>query len=156
VSERLQRLDQIFPRYPIYFVTTCTAKRRLLLANEVIHRAFESFASQGEVHGAFVGRYVLMPDHLHLFVALNDERISISQWTKALKGALSKSLRLAGHSAPHWQKGFFDHILRSSESYEEKWNYVHDNPVRAGLVADATAWPYAGEIHPLDVRDEAL
>jgi hypothetical protein len=32
----------------------------------------------------------------------------------------------------------FEHVLRSSESYTEKWNYVLDNPVRAGL-ADAPA-----------------
>jgi hypothetical protein len=32
---------------------------------------------------------------------------------------------------------FFDHLLRSNESYSEKWNYVFDNPVRAGLVSKA-------------------
>ena len=47
---------------------------------------------------------------------------------------------------PHWQKGFFDHVIRSEESYEQKWVYVRDNPVRAGLVRSAEDWPYAGEI----------
>jgi hypothetical protein len=49
-----------------------------------------------------------------------------------------------------WQRGFFDHILRSEESYRQKWNYVRDNPVRAGLVANANDWPYAGEIITID------
>ncbi len=31
-----------------------------------------------------------------------------------------KTLRLHGIAAPHWQKDFFDHVLRSEESYEEK------------------------------------
>jgi hypothetical protein len=44
---------------------------------------------------------------------------------------------------------FFDHILRSSESYSEKWNYVRDNPVRAGLVANADDWPWQGQIEEL-------
>jgi hypothetical protein len=44
---------------------------------------------------------------------------------------------------------FFDHVLRSSESYSEKWNYVRDNPVRAGLVSNAGEWHYAGEIETL-------
>ena len=48
-----------------------------------------------------------------------------------------------------WQREFFDHVLRSSESYSEKWNYVRDNPVRAGLVALADDWPYAGDIEML-------
>jgi len=40
--------------------------------------------------------------------------------------------------------------LRSSESYVDKWNYVHENPVRAGLVETAEAWRYAGEIGIID------
>ena len=48
-----------------------------------------------------------------------------------------------------WQREFFDHVLRSAESYGEKWNYVRSNPVRAGLVLAADDWPYAGEIETL-------
>jgi hypothetical protein len=48
-----------------------------------------------------------------------------------------------------WQREFFDQMLRSSESYSEKWNYVFENPVRAGLVTRAEDWPYAGEIEIL-------
>jgi hypothetical protein len=53
---------------------------------------------------------------------------------------------------PHWQKGFFDHLIRNSESYAQKWEYVRENPVRAGLVKHADAWPYQGEL----VRLEAM
>jgi putative transposase len=72
---------------------------------------------------------------------------------KALKGTLSLKLRTDGHARPYWQKGFFDHVLRSSDSYLEKWNYVRENPVRASLVADWTAWPYLGEICDLEFRE---
>ena len=65
---------------------------------------------------------------------------------KALKGSLSKAVRERGHAAPHWQKGFFDYLVRSERSYEEKWVYVRENPVRAGLVSRADDWPYQGEI----------
>jgi putative transposase len=41
--------------------------------------------------------------------------------------------------------------LRSSESYSGKWNYVRDNPVRAGLIASADDWPYFGTIEDLYV-----
>jgi hypothetical protein len=40
--------------------------------------------------------------------------------------------------------------LRSEESYAQKWGYVRDNPLRAGLVANADDWPYAGEIITID------
>lgn len=170
MTERLKRLDRIFPRHPVYFVTLCAAKRQPRLANPRIHDVFRDFANRGEDFGAFVGPYVLMPDHIHLFIALDDERTNLSKWIKAMKGTLTKVLRdraqgvdgrrpplqAAGKSSAQWQKGFFDHILRSSESYTEKWNYVRENPVRAGLVASADDWPYAGEIHRLDVRDIPL
>ena len=41
-------------------------------------------------------------------------------------------------------------ILRSDESYADKWNYVRENPVRAGLFRDASEWPYQGEIVVID------
>lgn len=71
---------------------------------------------------------------------------------KSLKNSLSKTLRGSDVPAPHWQKGFFDHVLRSEESYSEKWLYVAENPVRKQLSASPEAWPYHGEIYPLAVR----
>jgi hypothetical protein len=65
-----------------------------------------------------------------------------------LKQALAKHIAPPDKS-PIWQRGFFDHVLRSDESYAEKWNYVRANPVRAGLVNDPD-WPYAGEIVVID------
>jgi hypothetical protein len=55
-------------------------------------------------------------------------------------------LREIGGVAPAWQPEFFDHLLRSNESKREKWTYVRENPVRAGLVIVAEDWPYAGSI----------
>lgn len=54
-------------------------------------------------------------------------------------------------NAPYWQERFFDHVMRSRESYEQKWLYVRDNPVRAGLVGNWSDWPYQGEINPLSL-----
>jgi hypothetical protein len=71
---------------------------------------------------------------------------------KSLKNSLSKIMRQQEIPAPHWQKGFFDHVLRSSESYDEKWQYVLQNPVRAELVSRNEDWPYQEEIHSLEVR----
>jgi hypothetical protein len=40
------------------------------------------------------------------------------------------------------KKVVFDHLLRSDESLSEKWAYLRQNPVRAGLVVNADGWPY--------------
>lgn len=146
---RLHRLDQLFTDQPLYFVTACTAARKKILANTEIHEAFVIFARQAEGYGVYVGRYVIMPDHLHLFAALSVRDVSLSSWLKSLKNALSKSLRARNVVAPHWQKGFFDHVLRSNESYAAKWEYVRLNPIRGGLVRTPDEWPYQGQIQRL-------
>jgi putative transposase len=154
VKQRLRRLDRLYLRSPIHFVTACTAARRHILSNPDVHVAFTKFAERGSDHGAWIGRYVLMPDHLHAFVALDDERLDLSTWMKSLKNMLSKTLREIGVPTPHWQKGFFDHVLRTEESASSKWNYVRDNPVRAGLVRNWEEWPYSRECHQLEYKSE--
>ena len=154
--ERLRRLEQVFDRVPIYFVTTCTSERRAVLACDAVHDALKCFAASGPDQGGWIGAYVLMPDHLHLFVALDETQTNLSKWMKALKAALSAALRANGHSPPYWQKGFFDHVLRSDESYSAKWDYVRDNPVRAARVSEPSEWPYLGQIFDLDYRRDRV
>jgi putative transposase len=153
--KRLRRLDRIFAHTPIYFVTTCTDNRHQILACESVHQTFVVFAKEGPRRGAWLGAYVIMPDHLHAFVGLDDQEITLARWMKSLKNTLSKALRLKGVAAPHWQKDFFDHVLRSEESYEEKWHYVRENPVRAGLVKHWEGWPFRGEIFDLEYRPQS-
>jgi REP element-mobilizing transposase RayT len=152
MPERLGRLKQLWERHPIYFVTAGTAERKALLARAPVHESFRSFGKNAPAHGAWLGAYVIMPDHLHLFIALDDELMTLSRWMKSLKNTISKSLRDANVPSPHWQKGFFDHVLRSGESYSQKWEYVRENPVRAGLVSRWEDWPYLGEMHELEYR----
>ena len=146
---RLHRLERVFVHSPIYFVTGCTTNRSEILAKGSIHEAFRKFSELGPTHGTWVGAYVVMPDHFHLFVRVDADIINLAKWLKSLKNTLSKVLRSEGIATPHWQKTFFDHVLRSGESYTQKWNYVRDNPVRAVLVAKWEDWPFAGEIFPV-------
>jgi putative transposase len=128
---RLRRLDEIFVEGPIFFVTFCTLDRKSLLANTTIHDSFRNFGLNARERDNLVGRYVIMPDHLHFFVALRYPE-TLSMWVKSLKNSLSKTLKTMGQPAPHWQKDFFDHVLRSEESFGSKWDYIQENPVRAG------------------------
>ncbi len=68
----------------------------------------------------------------------------------ALKQALARAAKVSRAKTQLWKEGFFDHVLRSDESYSQKWNYVRENPARAGLVNSAEDWPYQGEIVYID------
>src|SRR6266480_3149273 len=146
IKRRPPRLDLVYADQPVYFVTFCTRNRKeipsLDLAKVAVewhrHRAVEEFNTA-------LGRYVIMPDHVHLFVRVDVESL-LSQWVGGLKRAMS----VAVSTTRLWQPGFFDHVLRSDEAYSEKWEYVRENPVRAGLAEAADDWPYQGEIVLID------
>jgi putative transposase len=70
----------------------------------------------------------------------------VGMWKSVSSRTLGRRLGLDGHV---WQAEYFDRFLRSGESYSEKWEYVEQNPVRAGLVANAVDWPFKGQIHEL-------
>jgi len=125
----------------LYFVTFNTHHRKKLLANAPVHRCFIEFAESGKQRGMAIGRYVIMPIHIHLF-ARGSYDFPLTQWMRLLKRNLSKAISAP---PPHWQKGFFDHLIRHGESYAQKWEYVCQNPVRAGLVKHHEDWPWQGE-----------
>ena len=80
-----------------------------------------------------------MPDHVHLLLTpLRDEGgwpYGLPSILKRIKGTSARSVnRLAASSGPVWQEESFDHVSRSNESFEEKLEYIRQNPVRRGLV----------------------
>ena len=156
MPERLRRLDYTFQRLPIYFVTACAPERRRILNHVDVQARLIEFGRAGSNRGAWLGAYVLMPDHFHAFVIIDDTRLSLSIWMKSLKNSLSKTLRALRVPPPHWEKVFFDHILRSDESYSAKWHYVRENPVRARLANEWRDWPFIGEIFDLEFPNDRL
>ncbi|HSP45017.1 MAG TPA: transposase [Chthoniobacterales bacterium] len=105
-----------FVRPAFYFVTFNTHERLRLLAQKEIHEAFCSFCVRAEEYNVAVGRYVIMPDHIHLFVVMPEVGITLSEWIHALRTVIGKTLLRLGHQKPRWQEGSFDHVLRSAES----------------------------------------
>ena len=149
-ARRPLRLDRVFDPSPLYFITFNTHDRIRFLACDRVHCVFVRFAQRAaDDFNIAVGRYVIMPDHMHLFVR-GDAAFKLGSWIGVLKQALARAANLPSRNGRVWQEGFFDHLLRSDESYAQKWNYVRENPVRAGLVKSAEEWPYQGEIVYID------
>ncbi len=129
----------------ILFVTFCTLNRRPLssAAREVvlchcIHDDKKKFV----LHAAIV-----MPDHVHLMLTpLRDERgypYPLSAILKSIKGTSARDIKkLTGRIGPVWQEESFDHVLRSKESFQEKVEYIRQNPVRRGLVKNPEDYPW--------------
>jgi REP-associated tyrosine transposase len=144
MHRHLRRLERVWIDWPIYFVTTCTFNRRpILTATEIANILIEEWKAAHSSHGWAVGRYVIMPDHVHLFCSAEMDAKPLPKFVQAWKQWTSKRItRELDVTGPVWQEQFFDHVLRSSESYRQKWDYFRQNPARAGLVAAADDWPW--------------
>lgn len=148
-QRHLRRLTEVWQKQPVYFITACTANRQPVLACDTVHKIFrDEWKCLTQRHGWAVGRYVIMPDHVHFFAmpliaSGKPMSVTIGRWKEWTAKRTMAALRF---HPPFWQPEFFDHLLRSSESRSEKWAYVRENPVRAGLAIRAEDWPYAGTI----------
>jgi putative transposase len=151
MHKHLRRLERIWVDWPIYFITTCTSKRRSILASkEVAKILVDEWRNAHDRHGWAIGRYVILPDHVHFFCSAELDARTLPTFMQAWKQWTSKRMaRELKFSGNIWQEEFFDHVLRSSESYSQKWDYVKENPVRAGFVASSDQWPWQGEVESL-------
>jgi putative transposase len=130
----------------IIFVTTCTAQRRQILASPLTHEAV--VCAWRAASTWLVGRYVIMPDHIHLFCASNGlDAPSLERWMRYWKSVATRNM--GERSSAIWQRHHWDRQLRSGESYSDKWEYVRNNPVRHRYVGDADDWPYQVELNEL-------
>lgn len=86
-----------------------------------------------------------MPDHLHLILCGQYEW---SDAKKAVDEFKAKTGLWLGKHRPgvEWQDGYHDHIIRRGEDWRRQVFYVFNNPVRQGLVTDASAWPFTSTI----------
>ena len=122
----------------------CTKDRHPWLACEEAHSLLFKIWRQADTW--LTGRYIVMPNHLHLFTAPRDLRFTIEEWLQYWKSQFSK---MHNHTDWIWQSKAFHHRLRRSESYSQKWLYTRENPVRAGLVLNTESWPYQGGVFDL-------
>ena len=128
----------------IVFDTVCIKDRRPWLANAEVHELLRQVWTDASAWA--VGRYIIMPDHIHLFAGATANAVEFKNWVKYWKSQFSKQHKTEGH---RWQTDDWDTRMRSVEQYEQKWHYVRFNPVRHKLVERSEDWPFQGILHEL-------
>jgi REP element-mobilizing transposase RayT len=132
----------------VYFITFCVEDRMPVLATPSSFDALNTAVSK--LRDWWVVAAVMMPDHIHLLAAPKERDLDVGNLSASLKRWIRQSMQADWQ----WQPGSFDRLLRSNESAAEKWEYMRQNPVRAGLVIDWQEWPYSIGFH--DPRDPSL
>lgn len=119
----------------IYHVTTVTLGRRAVFADWVRGRkvvaALQSVANEGKADTLC---FVVMPDHLHWLLSL--QQGTLSEVVRLVKGRSARAC-----DGRLWQPNYHDHALRKEEDLQATARYIVANPLRAGLVRRLGDYP---------------
>ena len=128
----------------IVFLTVCTLNRTRWLADRRIER--DLIASWKTATAWIVGRYVIMPDHLHLVCSPIEEAVEIETWVTFWKRQFRRI-----HGMPRGvssQLGFITGCGNRKVT-TSAGIMCDENQVRAGLAKSTDDWPFAGELNEL-------
>ena len=152
---RLKNFDYSTPG--AYFITLCTHNRKCILSRVVgaIHESPElKLTDYGRIineiiqnipqrYKSSINSYVVMPNHIHLIIMINDReelrairesplrgRSVISKLIGYIKMNSSKEIHNLYGDTVVWQRGFHDHIIRDRQDYEKIAKYIYENPLR--------------------------
>jgi putative transposase len=86
--------------------------------------------------------YVVMPEHVHMLV----NEPGMSSLDRAI-AALKLSVARRDGRSPFWQARYYDFNVWSAAKNAEKLHYIHQNPVRRGLVTEPSDWKWSSFYH---------
>ena len=126
-----------------FFITCRLLPRRRILSDSEFATLAEVIDKRRAEHGSLLTAWVFLPDHWHA-IFYPQHPLTISKVMEAIKdGATKRINRRRREVGMLWQPRFFDRALRTVREYKEKVEYIHLNPVRAGLARRAVEWPWS-------------
>ena len=94
-----------------------------------------------------------MPNHVHVLIHPDKPLAGIMQSWKSFTGrwalAHKAELELRIPGTTFWMREYWDRYMRDENHLRRTIDYVHDNPVKAGLCASPQAWPWSSARHHL-------
>ena len=140
-----------------YFLTFCTLDRRTTFRDAAaVDRALAQFRRTTRSWSFAILAYCFMPDHVHLLIEGATPAADLRRVAKRLKQGSGQAWKFRTGSRL-WQEGYYDRVLRPGEDPKAVARYIIENPVRAGLVAHPSQYPYLGsDVWTLDELLDSL
>jgi putative transposase len=94
----------------------------------------------------------VLPDHFHCILELPQGDANFALRWSLIKQGFCKSIPKTEHRSEVrerrgergvWQRRYWEHVIRDEADYRSHMDYIHLNPVKHGLVAQARDWPYS-------------
>lgn len=131
-----------------YHVTSRVNNREMLLESDRSKHLLEKVLCRAKKKYSFsIEHFTIMNNHIHLIVYPHgDESLSrIMQWILSVFAiAINKRTGRCGH---FWGERFFSSILNSLQQYMCVYQYISENPVKAGLAQSVFQWRFSGMYH---------
>ena len=145
----------------LYFITTTITNHLPIFSTDKYRRILaESLSYCVQAKGLLVHAYAIMPTHLHVISSHVDGRLSetVRDMKKFTSKTIAANLEADGHGdwlsvmrdaskfpggVQVWTRTFHAEYIITEGFFRQKFDYIHDNPVRAGLVEDMCAWEYS-------------
>jgi putative transposase len=104
--------------------------------------SIEVLRTQVRLRRFVIHEFVVMPNHLHILLTLPGE-LSLEKAMQFVKGGFSfQAKRVLGFVGAVWQRGYSDVWVADEDSFLRHKEYIHMNPVRAGLATSPGEFPY--------------
>ncbi len=131
-----------------FFAGSSTAEKRNLLQSDRSAHLFIDVLYDYRAQGKFLlHEFVVMPNHFHLLLTV-DSGITLERAMQFIKGGFAfRAAKEIGLKSPVWQKGFSDYRVLDAEAFANMRTYIHNNPVKGGLVPEPAQFPYSSA-HP--------
>ena len=136
-----------------YYITIVTHQRNPILIDN-IELLRESFKYAKNKFSFRIQAIVVMPDHLHMIIDVMNPK-EYPKIISSMKRYFSKNCNpkfyedvFQSHHRekmgylPVWQKRFYEHTIRDEQDFNIKLQYIHNNPLKHGLVENIHDWKY--------------
>lgn len=141
----------------VYHVGARINNKEMLLKSPEIKSLFLAVVKRAKKKYMFqLTNFVVMENHIHMIIKPGEkENLSrIMQWILSVFAVLcNKKMGRTGHL---WGERFFSKIIRTVCEYARVFEYIDDNPLKAGLVTNDGVWRYSGKYHRLINKYELL
>ena len=139
----MSRLRRLVLSDRFFFVTCRISRRRQALSESEFACLASVIRARRQKYRFLLTAWVFLPDHWHA-VLCPQSPLTVSRVMEAIKVGSTLRINAARkEEGPLWQSRFFDRALRTPEEYAEKVDYIHHNPVKAGLVERPDEWKWS-------------
>jgi putative transposase len=136
-----RRFDE--PGYPSLISTNVADRRPLFGATPVARLFMDVLCEVRQETGFDLLAFVVMPDHVHL-VLKPSSADRLGKTVQLIKGRFARRYNQRdGRAGAVWQSRYHERALRSERELFAAIEYVHENPVAAGLAAVASDFPWS-------------